>query len=94
MLSAMTPDRRRLERIVMEQSMDTKQILPSDISRCHGDGEWRCGRCARNRQIAIDDNTRWYPYMQPGAMKSMCPYFISCGDGDPIEENLQVRPNA
>lgn len=73
--------------------MDKKQLLPADMSRCHGDGEWRCGRCARKRQIEHDDSTRWYPYMKPGGIKFMCPYFISCGEGDPIEENLQLPPN-
>lgn len=55
--------------------------LPSDVSRCHGDGgvspETKCHRCARREQLQHDDPTRWFPVMFASPrIDGSCPHWI------------------
>jgi len=40
-----------------------KALIASDIQRCKGNLSAYCIDCARREQIALDDQTRWYPYI-------------------------------
>lgn len=71
----------------------SSQLLPADMARCHGDGEHRCNKCARKLQIERDDVNRWFPWMKPGAIKTVCPYFIgTVTANDALHDNLNNAP--
>lgn len=58
-----------------------RATLPSDVSRCHGDGgvspATKCHRCARREQLQHDDPTRWFPVMfSMLRLDGSCPYWI------------------
>lgn len=55
----------------------TRPLIPSDISRCRGEAaEHACQTCARRAQIAIDDSSRYYPYMSAAPIRGTCVYRI------------------
>ena len=56
--------------------------LQSDISRCKGDASYCCTDCARRLQIALDDASRWFPYMFQVPVRNRCEFKIVQGKKD------------
>lgn len=51
-------------------------LIAGDTARCHGFEDACCQDCSRKLQIAIDDDTRWYPYMCGAPVKGCCIFKI------------------